>query len=257
MKVTGYNFDNEDNKIKAKYNININGWQLKGFKLYEDENKKLNLLMPSYMLEKPIIDTNGKEIKNRHITVINKDLNSKDLYQKLQTMLVDIYNKTKDNVKNEQGNIAVEENIVAPEFEKGKTNIKKIQIQKMNTENDSNYRKQCSAQVLVGAFQINGISLLYDTVKNEKQIMMPQIKQLDSNGEAIKNEDGYCKKYSFLIPEDKAQYKELKDLIINKYNEKLKEIKAQAQANNKTNYNVQSAAKDEQFDEEQVISAHQ
>ena len=47
MVVSGKIEEKENEKVKAYINLDINGFQLRGFKLYEDEDKNIKLLNPS------------------------------------------------------------------------------------------------------------------------------------------------------------------------------------------------------------------
>ena len=213
MIISGKIEEKEDEKVKAYINLDINGFQLRGFKLYEDEDKKIRLLNPSIMVKDEEGNYKmGKDNKpiNRHPITINQELsNAGELYKKLEVVLVDTYKEFK-----EKGLSQINKEVEAKEFEKGELNITTYNISKTkgNTQNpDINMKSNHS--VFIGAFKINDVNLFYNAQKNDFTFSCPSY-------ESAKNG-----KQEFIVPKTQESYKKLKDKLVSGYKEQDKKFK--------------------------------
>ena len=219
---------NEDQKIKAYFNIEMADFQIKGFKLYENEEKELKLLMPSMMLKDKdgniIKDENTKKPKNMQVVQINPELsNRKELFKELEKIFTEVY-KEGQGEKNENGIYA--KNVESLELEKGELNVSTFNIpkDKSKTRNE-NIQLKASNAVFLGAFKINNVNLFYNTIKNDWNISMPQYDYIDKNGKQVNN--------SFFVPKNPEIHKILKTKIVSSHKDKQNEY------SNLMNYNNQ------------------
>lgn len=210
---------NEDQKIKAYFNIEMADFQLKGFKLYENEENELKMLMPSMMLKdkegNTILDENTKKPKNMQVIQINPELaNRKKLFEELEKIFVDTYNEGQGK-KNEKGIFAKE--VENQSLEKGELNVTTFNIpsKKSNTTNNDIQLKS-SNSVYLGAFKINNVNLFYNTLKNDWSISMPQNSYINKDGAEVKN--------NFLVPKNPNAHKVLKTKIISSHKNKQNEF---------------------------------
>ena len=235
MIVSGKIEERENEKVKAYINLDINGFQLRGFKLYEDEEKNLRLLNPSIMVKDEEGNYKiGKDNKpiNKHPITINQELsNAGELYKKLETVLVDIYKDFK-----EKGLTQINKEVEANEFEKGELNLTTYNINKAkgSTQNPDISMKS-NHSVFIGAFKINDVNLFYNAQKNDFTFSCPSY-------ESAKNG-----KQEFLVPKTQESYKRLKDKLVSGYKEQdkkfkndIKQQKIQQEQNNLKNNAVQA-----------------
>ena len=233
----------EDKKIKAYFNVELNDFQLKGFKLYENDEKELKLLMPSMMLK----DKDGNEIHNQNtgkpinsqIIQINPELsNRKELFNELEKLFIDVYKESKE-AKNENEHFS--KNVQIQDLEKGELNVSTFNIPKSKGETKNNdIQLKASNSVFVGAFKVNNVNLFYNAAKNDFNISMPQYNYLDKKGKEVRN--------SFFVPKNPESHKMLKTKIVSSHKNKQSEYaNMKKNSKNKNNtFNQNQEAKEAQ-----------
>ena len=212
MIISGKIEEKENEKVKAYINLDVNGFQLKGFKLYEDEEKNIKLLNPSIMIKDEEgnykLDKNNKPI-NKHPITINQELNNAgELYKKLEATLVEIYKEFK-----EKGFNQINKEVELPDLEKGELNVTTYNISKAKgvTQNPD-INMKANHNVFIGAFKINDINLFYNAKKNDFTYSSPFY-------ESVKG------KQEFFVPKTQENYKKLKDKLVSSYKEQDKKFK--------------------------------
>lgn len=243
MKITGIKNEDETKKTKAFINIEINDIQLKGFKLYENEEKELKLMLPSTMKRDEngeIMKTKDDRILNSHPILINPDLSNKsDLFKKLEKTVIDAYNDQSNykEVKNENKTYqALEKDVDMPEFEKGDLKANNVFSISKDKQKNPDYQFKATCNLCVGALRINQVNLIYNTLKNDYNVIFPQYQSADKTNT------------SFVVPKDKETFSRIKKEVVGSYKEKVKEFtenqkkqqfeNAQKQANQQS-YEVQ------------------
>lgn len=218
----------KEEKIKAFMNVEINGIQLKGFKLYEDEKQNLRMLYPNYMVKDKDgnykMNENNKPI-NKHPITINPELsNAKELYKQLEQILIDTYKECK-----ERGQTQLSKEIEAIDLTKGEQNIITYNInnKKGMTQNPDIQLKSVNT-LLIGAFKINEVNLFYNSAKNDFMISSPKYSIVKENE---------SKDYQFVVPKNKEVYAKLKSELITSYKQKYNENKKLIQEQRMQNEN--------------------
>lgn len=258
MIIKGKYNENEEQKIKALVNIEINGFDLKGFKIAEvdkmktNENgeyvatgeKELRLLFPSSGIKDPntgeyIKDENDK-IKNFTPIVINKVLaNKKELFNGLQNLVIEAYNENK-------GKETFEKNVKNELIEKGELNVSPFIVYKQETSNP-NYQYKSRNNIFIGAFQVSGVNLFYNTKNNDYTVMLPGY---------TKEVNGERKNFSFVVPKNEEVYAKLKNKLSSAYVIKDRELKQDYIAKKQNNKQVDTAF-ETQYQENNTIAQHQ
>lgn len=234
MNISGKFNPKEDEKVKAFFNISIGDYQLKGFKLYENEQKELKLLMPSY-LDKTL--DNGDPIY-KHPIIINPELQNKGaIFKELEKTIVDIYKEFK-------GMDSINKDVEAPNLEKGELNVANTWIV-LNNKNTEHQLKSTN-QVLIGAFRVNEVNLLYNVNKNAFNFITPTYNSTNKNGE--------IEKKSFFVPKTSSAYSQLENKLENFYKEK-KKLFEQTQKENNVNKNIEKAKNSTETTKAQTTNA--
>ena len=169
-------------------------------------------------------DKEGKVI-NKHPVVINPELpNRGDILKKLEQMVVSVYNEFKGNPAGfnkeveaneiEQGDLNVTNTWVVGNKDKNGEEIKKSETHPLKSTN----------AVLIGAFRVNEVNLIYNTAKNDFNFIVPSYES--------KNAEGQTERKGFLIPKTTEAYSKLKNKLQTKYKEKVNEIKENAKNKN-------------------------
>lgn len=220
MNITGKYNPNEDEKVKAFINITIGDYQLKGFKVYENDNIELKLAMPSYLDKK----AESEEPIYKHPIVINPVLQNKGaIFRKLESAIIGAYNECK-------GMAGINKDVNEPELEKGELNVANTWV----VQNSKNTEQQLKStnQVLIGAFRVNQVNLLYNTTKNAFNFIVPTYNSTNNNGETEKK--------GFFIPKTSQAYSQLENKLESVYKEK-KKILETTQNEKNVAKNIESA----------------
>lgn len=218
MNITGIKNKDESSKVKAFINIEINDVQLKGFKIYENEDKELKLMLPSAIKH----DKNGEVMKNAegniinfHPIIINPDLsNRSDLFKELEKKVIEAYNEPKEAGKEKEISKAVS----MPEFEKGELKSNNVFSISKDKQKNPDYQFKATSSLCVGAFRINQVNLIYNTIKNDYNVIFPQYQTTNKETKEVTN-------MSFVVPKDKATFAKMKNEVVDTYNTKMKEYK--------------------------------
>ena len=233
MNITGIKNKDESSKIKAFINIEINDIQLKGFKVYENEEKKLKLMLPSAMKH----DKNGNVMKNDegniinfHPIVINPDLlNRSDLFKELEKAVIEAYNSQPQEVGKE-----ISKEISIPEMEKGELKSNNVFSISKDKQKNPDYQFKATSNLCVGAFRVNQVNLIYNTLKNDYNIIFPQYQTINKETKEAMN-------MSFVVPKDKAIFSKIKNEVVDSYKTKMKEYQ-----DNQKKLNLENAQKQAQ-----------
>ena len=156
MLLNGKVNEKENDRVKAFINLEIDGFQLRGFKLCENEEGQLKLFRPSMMVkdkEGNVLKDDNDKIINSQPIVLNPELTGKkEMWEKLESEVINAYKS------NNNGIISKEVNI--PELEKGEINVSSFVIgsTKGQTTNE-NIQLKSSNSLYIGAFKINGVNL--------------------------------------------------------------------------------------------------
>lgn len=233
------NEEEKERKIKAIFNIQVGDYQLRNFKLCEGKDKEGNanlyLQMPTYMDTdengKVKINEEGKPI-NKSAIIINPELgNKKEIQKELEEILIGIYKEFKGKTTQ------INKEIDAPNIEKGNINISNTWIVKNKLNKNPDYQFKSTNNLHIGAFRINGVSLIYNAIKNDYNIIAPKYKTI-KNGEQVQNE--------FFIPKNKFAYAFVKDMLQTAYKLKNNTLKEQYKKQNLENQKTQAQIKSEQ-----------
>ena len=222
MNITGIKNKDESSKVKAFINIEINDVQLKGIKINENEDKELKLMLPSAMKH----DKNGEVMKNAegniinfHPIIINPDLsNRSDLFKELEKKVIEAYNEPKEAGKEKEISKAVS----MPEFEKGELKSNNVFSISKDKQKNPDYQFKATSNLCVGAFRINQVNLIYNTIKNDYNVIFPQYQTTNKETNEATN-------MSFVVPKNKTTFSKIKNEVVNAYKIKTKEYQQQAQ----------------------------
>lgn len=194
------NEEHEQEKIKAYINLEINGFQLRGFKIVENginENggKEYKLFFPSYL--------NEKSGKYEYPICINPELvNKKELCEKLENEVIAEY---KEGLA--YGVKHINREVKIKELEEGKLNISSFVINPKKVEN-KDFVLKTSNSMFIGAFKVKNVNLLYNSKLNDYNVLVPTHNEV-----------------KFLVPASADSYSVLKKALINSYQISQKEFK--------------------------------
>ena len=215
MLLNGKVNEKENDRVKAFINLEIDGFQLRGFKLCENEEGQLKLFRPSMMVkdkEGNVLKDDNDKIINSQPIVLNPELTGKkEMWEKLESEVINAYKS------NNNGIISKEVNI--PELEKGEINVSSFVIgsTKGQTTNE-NIQLKSSNSLYIGAFKINGVNLFYNSQKNDFTISLPHYGTAENQ-------------FSFLVPKSSADHSRLQNAVVQSYKTKVNEFKEQAKNN--------------------------
>ena len=206
-------------KIKANISLDTKDFTLTGFKLYENDQKELKLMIPSEIVK----DANGEPKKNENEQIINKHpvsindrlTNRQKIFNDLQTEIVNMYNEVKANPKVLEGQNFVQKEVNMPEVEQGELNVKKVFLANPQKNTNPDYQLKANATLLTGAFQINNVPLIYDVKKNDYSIILPK--------QEYKNESGETVSRGYAVPKNAEVFAKVKNMIVNTVESKIKE----------------------------------